>query len=128
MTSLQTHSTSTHSTAEAAVGGRDDVVPADRLGVPGDAVGDEFGVLDDVDGVADHAGRMTLPSGSLMSRQTFHSCSCRTLAALKEYTPALIASMTSKMSAIGMSVVCGPCQLPQHRWKRIRSAGSPRIV
>jgi hypothetical protein len=33
--------------------------------------------------------------------------------------------MTSMMPAIGMSVVCGPCQLPQHRWKRIRSSGSP---
>jgi hypothetical protein len=34
--------------------------------------------------------------------------------------------MTSTMSRMGMSVTCGPCQLPQHRWKRIRSAGSPR--
>ena len=30
------------------------------------------------------------------------------------------------MSAIGRSVTCGPCQLPQHRWNRMRSAGSPR--
>ena len=40
----------------------------------------------------------------------------------------MIASMTSTMSRIGMSVMCGPCQLPQHRWKRIRSCGRPRIA
>jgi hypothetical protein len=34
--------------------------------------------------------------------------------------------MTSTMSRIGISVVCGPCQLPQHRWKRMRSGGNPR--
>src|SRR5215813_3218715 len=34
--------------------------------------------------------------------------------------------MTSTMSRIGMSVTWGPCQLPQQRWKRTRSLGSPR--
>ena len=36
--------------------------------------------------------------------------------------------MTSTMSRIGMSVVCGPCQLPQQRWNRMRSSGSLRIA
>ena len=49
-------------------------------------------------------GRITLPSGSFTSRQTCHSCSWRTLAASNEYAPALTSSMTSTMSAIGMSV------------------------
>ena len=40
-------------------------------------------------------GRMTFPSGSFTSRQIFHSCSCRALAASNEYAPALIASRTS---------------------------------
>src|SRR6516162_8338069 len=51
--------------AEAAVGGGDDIVPADRFGVPGNAVGDELGVLDDVGGVADHAGQDDLARGQL---------------------------------------------------------------
>jgi hypothetical protein len=42
---------------EAAVGGGDHVLPADRFCEPDDAVRDEFGVLHDVGGVRDHAGR-----------------------------------------------------------------------
>ncbi len=51
--------------AEAAVSGRDDVLPPDRLGVPGDPVRDDFRVLDDVGGVADHAGQDDLALGQL---------------------------------------------------------------
>src|SRR5262245_6481609 len=32
------------------------------------------------------------------------------------------------MSRRGMSVVCGPCQLPQQRWKRMRSLGMPLMA
>jgi hypothetical protein len=74
-------------------------------------------------------GRMTFPSGSFTSRQTFHSCSCRALAASNEYAPALIASRTSTMSAIGRSVVCGPLvvsharRVEPARRRRSRSRG-----
>ncbi len=36
-------------------------------------------------------GRMTFPSGSFTSRQTFHSCSCPALAASNELHPSEIA-------------------------------------
>ena len=41
---------------EAAVGAGDDVLAADQLGEPHDALGDQLGMLDDVGGVADDAG------------------------------------------------------------------------
>jgi hypothetical protein len=43
--------------AEAAVGGRDDVLPAGRVGEPDDPLRDELGMLGDVGGVGDHAGQ-----------------------------------------------------------------------
>src|SRR4051812_23861513 len=41
---------------EAAVRACDHVLAPDEAGQPDDALGDEFGMLDDVGGVADHAG------------------------------------------------------------------------
>ncbi len=42
--------------AEPAVGARDDVLGAEPIGVAGDALGDQFRVLDEVCGVRDDAG------------------------------------------------------------------------
>src|SRR5215475_5321332 len=42
--------------AEPAVGARDDVLGAEQVGVAGDALGDQFRVLDQVRGVCDDTG------------------------------------------------------------------------
>ena len=43
--------------AETAVGRGDDPLPADQVREAKNALGDELGVLDDIGGVADHAGQ-----------------------------------------------------------------------
>ena len=68
---------------EAAIGAGDDVLAPDDLGKPPDALGDRLGMLDEVRAVRDDAGDQ-LPSGSLDSSHTRHSCSCRGLPASKE--------------------------------------------
>ena len=50
---------------EAAIGGGDDVFPADQLGEAHDALGDQFRMLDDVAGVRDHARTNHLAVGEL---------------------------------------------------------------
>ena len=51
--------------AEAAVGGGDHVLPADRFCEPDDAFRDEFGMRHGVGEVRDHAGQDDLPVGQL---------------------------------------------------------------
>jgi hypothetical protein len=41
---------------KSAVGAGDHVLAPDQTGKPRDALGDQLGMLDDVGGVADHAG------------------------------------------------------------------------
>src|SRR5262245_21925026 len=65
----------------------------------------------------------TLPSGSLTSFHTLHSCSWRGLAPAMT-RPAGRAWITmSAMSSSGRSRWCGPPVLAQQTWMRIRSGG-----
>src|SRR5699024_3717238 len=73
-------------------------------------------------------GTSTRSSGTSTSFHTVHSCSWRTLPASKESEPTFASSTTGRMSLIGMSVTCGPCQEPQHRCRRTSSLGSPSIA
>jgi hypothetical protein len=41
---------------KTAIGAAHDVLAADDFGQPHDALGDQLGMLDDIGGVADHAG------------------------------------------------------------------------
>ena len=49
--------------AETAVGAGDDIFPSDQAGETHDALSDQFGVLNDVGGVAHDAGNENLPFG-----------------------------------------------------------------
>ncbi len=111
--------------AETAVGCGDDVLASDQVGEADDAVGDQLGMLDDVGGVADDARKEDLAVGQLDVLPDLPFVLVPDIARLERVGLALTASMTSTMSRIGMSVACGPCQLPQQRWKRMRSSGRP---
>ena len=71
-------------------------------------------------------GMRTFPSGRRMSFQTFHSCSCRGLAASNTSPVGLASSTMSMMLASGMSVMCGHSPFPQHTCIRICSGGMSR--
>ena len=61
--------------AEAAIGAGDHVFTTDNLRKANDAIGDQFGMLHNVGGMAGQHQGSGLPSGSLTCFQTFHSCS-----------------------------------------------------
>ena len=77
--------------AEAAAGGGDHVLPADRLCEPDDAAATRSGCSTTLVECVTMPGRMTFPSGKFTSRQTFHSCSCPALAAPTELHPSEMA-------------------------------------
>src|SRR5262245_2006732 len=58
-------------------------------------------------------GTSVAPSGSVTFCHTVHACAWRTCAASNRYAPALNFSKSGCRYLIGMSVLCGPCQLPQ---------------
>ena len=58
-------------------------------------------------------GISTTSFGSLTSAHTFHSCSWRGLAPSITKAPTLSLRISLTMLLSGMSVVCGPGQLPQ---------------
>ena len=101
--------------AEPAIGRGDDALAADEFGEADDALGDQLRMLDHVGGVADDARQDELAVGQLDVLPHLPFVLVADIAGLERIGLALIASMTSTMSRIGMSVVCGPCQLPQHR-------------
>ncbi len=56
---------------EAAVSAGDDVFPPDQFGVTHNPLGDQFGMLDDIATVGDHAGdQQILPAGNFAVSQT----------------------------------------------------------
>ena len=55
-----------------------------------------------------HCAHMALPSGSLTSSNTVHSCSCRGLAPSNEIAAGLALSTSPMIVRSGMSLVCGP--------------------
>ena len=69
--------------AEAAVGAGEDVLAADRAGEAHDALGDQLRVLDQLVEWLTTPGRSILPSGSLTSFHSFHSCSWRDVGGLE---------------------------------------------
>jgi hypothetical protein len=99
-------------TTKAAIGTGDNVLAADHFGVTHDPVRDHLRMLDDVGRVAHNTGneqlvvrkRNVLPDAPFMLVPR--------IARLDRIGTGIDAEH-EVMSASGMSVVCGPCQLPQ---------------
>src|SRR5712692_3757806 len=89
--------------AVAAIAAGDDVLAADQLGVAGEALGDEFGMLDEIVLDSRTPGMRTLPAGSFTASNTVHSWAWRGLAASKERPLGLARKTTSMMSLSGTS-------------------------
>src|SRR6185503_11095362 len=92
------------------------------------ALGDEFGVLHHIGGVADHARQDELSVGQLY---------------VLPYRPLVLVTDVARLERVGLAIDrqhdiddiahrdvgrVRPCQLPQQRWKRMRSAGSPLMA
>jgi len=112
--------------AEAAIGAGDGVLAPYHPGEVEDAVGDDLRVLYDVGGVTDDARDQDFSVGQLDVSPDFPLVLVPDVAGLDRVRPTRTLSRTSTMFRSGRSVVCGPCQLPQHMWQRIRSSGRPR--
>jgi hypothetical protein len=59
--------------ADPAIGRGDDALPADEIRKPNNALGDEFGVLDDVGSMTDDAGQDQLVVGEFDGSSTADS-------------------------------------------------------
>jgi hypothetical protein len=66
--------------AQAAVGAGDDVFSADEFSERDDAIGDQFGVPDEIRRVADHTRNQDLPGGEFHVAPDFELCAVRSFA------------------------------------------------
>src|SRR5580704_917135 len=98
---------------ETAVGACDDVLTAHHVGESEYPLGHQLRMSTTFVPWLTTPGANTLPSGSLTSFQTCHSCSWRGFAASMRYAPALTLRIKSTIFLKGTSLVCGPGQLPQ---------------
>lgn len=62
---------------KAAIGTRDHILTAHKMGVGDNPVCDQLRVLHEIGYGVNDARISILPSGSLTSRHIFHSCACR---------------------------------------------------
>src|SRR2546426_5773625 len=117
-----------HAATEPAVGRCDDALLSHETGEALDALGHQLRMLDHVGGVTHDARQDELAVRELDVLPHLPLVLVTHVAGFERIGAALTASITSTMSRIGMSVVCGPCQLPQQRWNRMRSSGRPLIA
>src|SRR5688572_14436710 len=102
-----------HPAPEAAVGPGYNILAANDVGEGENTIRHQLGMLDDGRCVAHHAGNEDLPRRQLDVAPYFVLVLVAHVAGFGQVRCALTLSSTSEMSRKGMSVVCGPCQLPQ---------------
>jgi hypothetical protein len=104
-----------HSAAETAIGGGDDPLPADEVGEANNPLGDEFGVLDDVGGVADDPWQDQLVVGQFDILPDFPLVLVAHIAGLERIGTGVDGQ--HDIDDVAHRDVGGmrPCQLPQHR-------------
>jgi hypothetical protein len=82
-------------------------------------------VLDDVAGVTDDARDEDLAVRQLRAAPDLPLVLVLRVRRPREYASAVTLSIRSTTCFRGRSCVCGPCQLPQQMWYRMRSSGRP---